>query len=111
MGKNRVRSVWVLLLTVLLMVCLGLPVKADEPADRDVKRKIDITLLGNSYSAGNGAGEYEPSKPGYYRSHNNWANRYQEWLFGQNVSTTLEVIHERLARTRNPLSEPSFLRS
>lgn len=105
MGKNRVRSVWALLLTVLLMVCLGLPVKADEPADRDVKRKIDITLLGDSYSAGNGAGEYEPSEPGYYRSHNNWANRYQEWLFGQNVSTTLHNLAMSGATTDRIIEE------
>ncbi|QQS17397.1 peptidase [Candidatus Saccharibacteria bacterium] len=49
---------------------------------------LHITLLGDSYSAGNGAGNYYGEK-GSYRSNNNWAHRYADWLNQQGVKTTL----------------------
>jgi Bacterial Ig domain/von Willebrand factor type A domain/PKD domain/GDSL-like Lipase/Acylhydrolase/Thrombospondin type 3 repeat len=49
---------------------------------------LKITLVGDSYSAGNGAGSYHPPH-GCYRSSNNWASRYASWLDGQGYAVTL----------------------
>jgi lysophospholipase L1-like esterase len=51
-------------------------------------RPIKIVIIGDSYSAGNGAGSYTgPS--GCYRSDNNWAARYARWLTTQGHPVTL----------------------
>ena len=55
---------------------------------------LNITLLGDSYSAGNGAGDYEREDPGdsggkAYRSRNNWAHHYVDWLNARGAHTTL----------------------
>lgn len=50
---------------------------------------LNVTLLGDSYSAGNGAGSYEPgTESTSYRSTINWARNYVGWLNGQGVNTT-----------------------
>ena len=54
----------------------------------DQQKMLNITLLGDSYSAGNGAGEYY-GKSGSYLSRNNWAHHYTDWLNSQGVKTTL----------------------
>ena len=55
---------------------------------------LNITLLGDSYSAGNGAGDYEredldDSGGKAYRSRNNWAHHYVDWLNARGAHTTL----------------------
>ena len=55
---------------------------------------LNITLLGDSYSAGNGAGDYEREDPDdsggkAYRSRNNWAHHYVDWLNARGAHTTL----------------------
>ncbi|MBO3725396.1 VWA domain-containing protein [Actinomyces bowdenii] len=49
---------------------------------------LHITLLGDSYSAGTGAGSYY-GEEGSYRSHNNWAHRYVDWINDQGTPAIL----------------------
>ena len=73
----------ILLLIMTASLCLNLTTtnsaSADPPAN---DRKVAVvTLLGDSFSAGNGAGDYYDMKPvKSYRSHNNWAHHYVESL-------------------------------
>lgn len=41
----------------------------------DPDKQYNVAILGDSYSAGNGAGMYYHHK-GSYRSHRNWSNLY-----------------------------------
>lgn len=50
-----------------------------------------VTLIGDSYSAGNGAGDYY-GPDGSYRSINNWASRYVDWLKSSGVHATLDNL-------------------
>lgn len=55
-------------------------------------KKLQVVLMGDSYSAGNGAcadGEYAADAPGAYQCNvRNWAALYANWLNGQGVHTT-----------------------
>lgn len=57
-------------------------------ADDTRAKSLAITLIGDSYTAGNGAGSYNGPK-GTYRSSRNWGGVYASWLNTQNVKTTL----------------------
>lgn len=61
---------------------------AEEPPTRVVR----MTLLGDSYSAGNGAGDYDTAERGAYRSRNNWANHYRDWVEREGVHAPLTVL-------------------
>lgn len=52
------------------------------------QKALTVALLGDSYSAGNGAGGYY-GEPGAYLSYNNWAHHYVNWLNSQGIKTTL----------------------
>jgi LPXTG-motif cell wall-anchored protein len=60
-------------------------------------RPYKVTQLGDSYSAGNGAGGYY-GEPGAYRSHNNYATIYTNWLASQ---PNLPVQYESVAHSGN----------
>ncbi|SCF32764.1 VCBS repeat-containing protein [Micromonospora chaiyaphumensis] len=49
---------------------------------------INIVVIGDSYSAGNGAGDYY-GPGGCYRSRSNWGERYAQWLRGQGHPVTV----------------------
>lgn len=51
-------------------------------AEGDAQEVYHVVQLGDSYSAGNGAGDYY-GDPAAYRSHRSWANLYADWLTGQ----------------------------
>lgn len=51
-------------------------------------KKLNVTLLGDSYSAGNGAGAYYGGASAY-RSKNNYAHQYVQWLSSHNVKARL----------------------
>lgn len=51
-------------------------------------RFLTISLVGDSYTAGNGAGSYYNSW--YYRSSRNWGHSYAQWLNDQGIRT---VVH------------------
>ena len=73
-----------------------------------IQKSLSVVILGDSYSAGNGAGMYYgPS--GSYRSHRNWGSIYVNWLKIQGVrtnytnfafdgNTTQQVIDEQIDR-------------
>ncbi len=52
-------------------------------------KKLTITLLGDSYSAGNGADGYEYGPNICHRNSNNWAEMYKRWLSNNGLSVTL----------------------
>lgn len=52
------------------------------------QKSLSITLIGDSYTAGNGAGSYN-GPLGAYQSRNNWGHRYAAWLNTQNIKTTV----------------------
>ncbi|MDR1295733.1 MAG: GDSL-type esterase/lipase family protein [Bifidobacteriaceae bacterium] len=81
-----------------------------QPAGADVEIRpnlpVNIVLIGDSYTAGNGAGAYY-GPDGSFRSHNNYGEKYAEWLREQGVparvtnlawggATTEDVLDEQL---------------
>ena len=84
-------------LVTLTLLCLFIHFTAtslhtiDAKADVKVNHLIRATLLGDSYSAGNGAGDYY-GEDGSYKSHNNWAHNYVNWLNDQGAPTTLDNL-------------------
>jgi hypothetical protein len=73
----------------MLMASLLLTNSLARPAAAaDAPRTLSIALLGDSYSAGNGAGGYLFSDDSY-RSSRNWASLYANWLKNQGIHTTL----------------------
>lgn len=65
---------------------------------------LDVALLGDSYSSGNGAGAYYGDASAY-RSRNSWAHHYVAWLNGQGVHTTLTNLSHSGATTGSVLAE------
>lgn len=65
---------------------------------------IRATLLGDSYSAGNGAGSYYGPKD-TYRSHKNWAHNYVNWLNDQGAPTVLTNLAHSGYTTDQVLNE------
>ena len=51
-------------------------------AEGDAQEVYHVVQMGDSYSAGNGAGDYY-GDPAAYRSHRSWANLYTDWLADQ----------------------------
>lgn len=68
------------------LVAAGALVLAGAPsagaADGDAQEIYHVVQMGDSYSAGNGAGDYY-GDPAAYRSHRSWANLYADWLATQ----------------------------
>ena len=52
-----------------------------------VQRSLSVVILGDSYSAGTGAGMYY-GQSGSYRSHRNWGSLYASWLKTQGIKTS-----------------------
>lgn len=52
---------------------------------------LNVTLIGDSYSSGNGAGNYF-GEEGSYRSHNNWASNYVSWLSLRDIKVTYQNL-------------------
>lgn len=83
------RRPWSLVLALLLLVPIALtssvPAAVAAPVGRAAPLKV--LLLGDSYSAGNGAGAYYG--PGAcHRSKKNWAERYVRWLTAEGHPVT-----------------------
>ncbi|MDR1767463.1 MAG: hypothetical protein LBR32_03365 [Propionibacteriaceae bacterium] len=69
---------------------------ADVTVTNDSAMSANVVLIGDSYSAGNGAcadGEYDPKSdpadPAWRCSKRNWARLYVDWLLSQGVHATL----------------------
>jgi len=52
-------------------------------------KKLTVMVLGDSYSAGNGANGYEYGPGECHRNSNNWAEIYKRWLSGNGLAITL----------------------
>ena len=65
---------------------ITLPAFAD-----DSGRYLDVTLIGDSYTAGNGAGSYYGPENAY-RSSRNWGHVYVDWLNQQGVQTSIRNL-------------------
>lgn len=77
---RRTHGILISIVTTLLIVTqvsLAPIFSSTARADARINTLIRATLLGDSYSAGNGAGAYYGDKEAY-RSHNNWAHKYVE---------------------------------
>lgn len=82
-----------LIIILLSLVSITTSQPISPPASAEVKTNgiIRATLLGDSYSAGNGAGDYYGPKKSY-RSRNNWAHIYTRWLNDQGAPATLDNL-------------------
>lgn len=90
--KRRVtKGVSMLLLVVAVVATSYISSTGVSASPSTVNRAIHITLIGDSYSAGNGAGDYYGEK-GSYQSKKNWAHNYTNWLQNQGVSVTLDNL-------------------
>ena len=68
--------------------------------------RLNAVVIGDSYSAGNGAGAYEPgTEKTSYRSTRNWARVYTSWLNEQGIHTTLTNLAASGSVTANVLNE------
>ena len=88
---RRTHGILISIVTTLLIVTqvsLAPIFSSTARADARINTLIRATLLGDSYSAGNGAGAYYGDKEAY-RSRNNWAHKYVEWLNSQGTPTVL----------------------
>lgn len=72
------------------------------------RKTISITHVGDSYSAGNGAGSYEKSEPRAYRSSKNWGSEYTKWLKDEGIASTyLNLAYS--GYTTNNILEDSYI--
>ncbi|MDO5068210.1 MAG: GDSL-type esterase/lipase family protein [Propionibacteriaceae bacterium] len=78
-------------LVALVVALAGLVGVRAVPARAASDRQLSVVVLGDSYSAGNGAGAYYGPK-GSFRSRNNWGHRYVDWLNSSGVHATLRVL-------------------
>lgn len=80
---------------------LAAPANAVTPISGET---LNVTLIGDSYSAGNGAGSYEPGTEGTsYRSTINWARNYVSWLNDNDIYTTFTNVAHSGHTTQNVL--------
>ena len=112
---RRTHGILISIVTTLLIVTqvsLAPIFSSTARADARINTLIRATLLGDSYSAGNGAGAYYGDKEAY-RSHNNWAHKYVEWLNSQGTPTVLtNLAHSGnvtndLTKSRSQIDEMS----
>lgn len=83
------RRVWCF---VVVGVCAAIACVGDvtgRVSAAEPQKAVHVTLIGDSYSAGNGAGDYFGAD-GAYRSPHNWASIYVDWLKSKKISATLD---------------------
>lgn len=83
----------------LLLTAISPQASADDPT-----QAVSITLIGDSYTSGNGAAMYA-GPAGAYRSGNNWALAYAAWLNAQGIHTTVANEAASGTATTHVLSE------
>ncbi len=77
----------VALLTAAILLILGIVATPQAGANPNAKT-LSVVVMGDSYSAGNGAGSYFGPVDSF-RSRNNYGHRYVDWLNRQGVHATL----------------------
>lgn len=85
---------------IAAIVTLGLSFTlfANSTKAETTKKKISVVAIGDSYTAGNGAGDYYGTQSNY-RSRNSWSEHYVSWLNENNVSATLSNFASSGAKT------------
>ena len=89
-----------ILLAVTLVFSVLLPMSAPARAaagSGSLNVTLNVVVLGDSYSSGSGAGDYEAENPSdpdgpAYRSRNSWAHHYVDWLNEQGAHATLTTL-------------------
>ena len=90
--------------------------RAEEGSDLETRppKVLNMVVLGDSYSAGNGAGKYEHNSreangeegaEKAYISRNNRGYRYREWLLGKSIDARLTVLAHSGHTTENLINE------
>lgn len=85
-----IRSGLAILVAIISSAVLIIGTQLSQPARASQSQNLkalSITLIGDSYTAGNGIGSYSGPK-GSYRSSKNWGSVYASWLNTQGVKTT-----------------------
>lgn len=100
LGKKTLAAVSLLAASLFFLSTVS--ASADEVPDLKMEnfKELSLVVLGDSYSAGNGAGDYlyDPEEGSgakeekAYRSRNGWGYHYAGWLLGQGVDARLKVI-------------------
>lgn len=103
MRRTRLMPVLVAML-VALSGAVVVPFTSPPASAQEAATTLDVALLGDSYSSGNGAGDYYGDSSAY-RSRNSWAHHYVNWLNGQGVHTTLTNLSHSGATTGSVLAE------
>ncbi len=86
MSNNTKQLLSKLLFITLIALTPLLFIQVNAHATPLVQKSLSVVIMGDSYSAGTGAGMYYgPS--GSYRSHRNWGSIYANWLKAQGVRT------------------------
>ena len=83
------------ILVTLLLLNQELPLPTTPPtasAAITTNVPLRVALLGDSYSAGNGAGHYYGDDKTAYRSSRNWAHNYVNWLNDQGAHAILNNV-------------------
>lgn len=86
--KSKFLAPTIATLLLLTMSCLIVLDSKQDASAASEQKSLSIVLIGDSYTAGNGAGSYI-GKRGSYQSNKNWGSRYTEWLNSQGIKTTL----------------------
>ncbi|WP_026459759.1 GDSL-type esterase/lipase family protein [Schaalia suimastitidis] len=79
-------KIYATLLALALIMSLGLSVPSAQADDNG--KYLTLSLMGDSYTAGNGAGSYYGPADSL-RSTRNWGHTYANWLNRQGVHTTI----------------------
>lgn len=90
--RSRARAILASVLAVASMAALSVTATPQTASAAERGRFYNISLIGDSYTAGNGAGSYYV--PAAYRSSRNWGHEYAQWLNNQGIRT---VVHNYAA--------------
>lgn len=88
---KRIKPLLAAGIVLTVIVSFTLSIKDNASASDDYEKSLSIVLIGDSYTAGNGAGSYNGPR-GTYQSSKNWGNVYASWLGTQGIKTTLSNL-------------------
>lgn len=90
--RHKIKPIAVALLLFFVVFANTELSRSAEAAFADPYEKaptINVLVLGDSFSAGNGAGQYYDNV-NCYRSHRSWGGLFGNWLHGQNINARVE---------------------
>ena len=104
MNKDKINLFCISTITILSLLILTVLFQVNASASPVSQKSLSVVLIGDSYTAGNGAGMYYGTS-GSYRSHRNWGSAYARWLESQGVKTTYTNIAHSGHTTKELISE------